>query len=201
MDYIKNGILVQNIEEKNIFLQKYASSFLYHGVHEFSELPLAGIKNDREAAELFDKQIAKQLGEKAYQFTEFFTEKGLLKAYIGKCQALQIGLRLLFVESDGYTEEIWENAIPERRFLGYEVMEIPLDPWTLLDLANREQYERYRKALNENGLFKTEETAAAFRETYRRELEAGLVGDGPVDLFLCRIYEVALPDLLKALEP
>ena len=201
MDYIKNGILVQNIEEKNIFLQKYASSFLYHGVHEFSELPLAGIKNDREAAELFDKQIAKQLGENAYQFTEFFTEKGLLKAYIGKCQALQISLRLLFVESDGYTEEIWENAIPERSFLGYEVMEIPLDPWTLLDLANREQYGRYRKALNENGLFKTEETAAAFRETYRRELEAGLVGDGPVDLFLCRIYEVALPDLLKALEP
>jgi len=201
VDYIKNGILVQNIEEKNIFLQKYASSFLYHGVHEFSELPLAGIKNDREAAELFDKQIAKQLGEKAYQFTEFFTEKGLLKAYIGKCQALQISLRLLFVESDGYTEEIWENAIPERSFLGYEVMEIPLDPWTLLDLANREQYERYREALNENGHERAGHPGEAETGTYRRELEAGLVGDGPVDLFLCRIYEVALPDLLKALEP
>ena len=158
-------------------------------------------EKDKDAYELFRRQGCKQLGEKAYQFTEFFTEKGLLKAYIGKCQALQISLRLLFVESDGYTEEIWGNAIPERRFLGYEVMEIPLDPWTLLDLANREQYGRYREELNENGLFKTEETAAAFRETYRRELEAGLVGDGPVELFLCRIYEVALPDLLKALEP
>ena len=146
-------------------------------------------------------QFSKQIGENAFQFLNFITSVEFALHLIKKCCEKNILLRALFVESDGYTEEIWENAIPERSFLGYEVMEIPLDPWTLLDLANREQYERYREALNENGLFKTEETAAAFRETYRRELEAGLVGDGPVDLFLCRIYEVALPDLLKALEP
>lgn len=201
MRWYANGILIQEVNRKNLFVEKYADFFLYHGVHAFNTAPLVWFEKDKDAYELFRRQGCKQLGENAYQFTEFFTEKGLLKAYIGKCQALQISLRLLFVESDGYTEEIWENAIPEKRFLGYEVMEIPLDPWTLLDLANREQYERYREELNENGLFKTEETAAAFRETYRRELEAGLVGDGPVDLFLCRIYEVALPDLLKALEP
>ncbi len=201
MKYNLNGLLIYDTSIYGPFIKDNVKCINYHGVHEFERFPLLQFQQDVECRELSDMQFSKQIGENAFQFLNFITSIEFALRLIIKCCEKNILLRALFVESDGYTEEIWENAIPERRFLGYEVMEIPLDPWTLLDLANREQYERYRKALNENGLFKTEETAAAFRETYRRELEAGLVGDGPVDLFLCRIYEVALPDLLKALEP
>ena len=212
MNYYKNGILIQQINEKNIFLKKYADSFIYNGVHAlntaplvwfkkdkdayiFSDTPLSDIKKDREAEELFEKQISKKIGENAYKFLEFFTDKELLKAYIAKCDSLEIPIRFLFVESSRYAEEIWPYEIPERTFLGYEVAEIPLDPWTLLDLTRREQYECYRKALNENGLFKTEEEALDFLNVYQKELDAGLVGDGPVDLNVCKVYEVALADL------
>ncbi len=201
MKYNLNGLLIYDTSIYGPFIKDNVKCINYHGVHEFERFPLLQFQQDVECRELSDMQFSKQIGENAFQFLNFITSIEFALRLIIKCCEKNILLRALFVESDGYTEEIWENAIPERRFLGYEVMEIPLDPWTLLDLANREQYERYREALNENGLFKTEETAAAFRETYRRELEAGLVGDGPVDLFLCRIYEVALPDLLKALEP
>ena len=201
MKYNLNGLLIYDTSIYGPFIKDNVKCINYHGVHEFERFPLLQFQQDVECRELSDMQFSKQIGENAFQFLNFITSIEFALRLIIKCCEKNILLRALFVESDGYTEEIWENAIPERSFLGYEVMEIPLDPWTLLDLANREQYERYREALNENGLFKTEETAAAFRETYRRELEAGLVGDGPVDLFLCRIYEVALPDLLKALEP
>ena len=59
----------------------------------------------------------------------FFTDMELLKAYIAKCDSLEIPIRFLFVESSRYAEEIWPYEIPERTFLGYEVAEIPLDPW------------------------------------------------------------------------
>ena len=201
MKYNLNGLLIYDTSIYGPFIKDNVKCINYHGVHEFERFPLLQFQQDVECRELSDMQFSKQIGENAFQFLNFITSIEFALRLIIKCCEKDILLRALFVESDGYTEEIWENAIPERSFLGYEVMEIPLDPWTLLDLANREQYGRYREELNENGLFKTEETAAAFRETYRRELEAGLVGDGPVDLFLCRIYEVALPDLLKALEP
>ena len=201
MKYNLNGLLICNTSIYGPFVENNVKCINYHGVHEFERFPLLQFQQDVECRELSDMQFSKQIGENAFQFLNFITSVEFALRLIKKCCEKNISLRALFVESDGYTEEIWGNAIPERRFLGYEVMEIPLDPWTLLDLANREQYGRYREELNENGLFKTEETAAAFRETYWRELEAGLVGDGPVDLFLCRIYEVALPDLLKALEP
>ena len=199
MNYYKNGILIQQTNDKNIFLKKYADSFIYNGVHIFCNTPLSNIRKDREAEELFEKQISKKIGENAYKFLEFFTDKELLKAYIAKCDSLEIPIRFLFVESSRYAEEIWPYEIPERTFLGYEVAEIPLDPWTLLELTRREQYECYRKVLNENGLFKTEEEALDFLNVYQKELDAGLVGDGPVDLNVCKVYEVALADLNRIL--
>ena len=57
MNYYKNGILIQQINEKNIFLKKYADSFIYNGVHIFCNTPLSNIRKDREAEELFEKQI------------------------------------------------------------------------------------------------------------------------------------------------
>lgn len=78
MNYYKNGILIQQTNYKNIFLKEYADSFIYNGVHIFSDTPLSDIKKDREAEELFEKQISKKIGENAYKFLEFFTDKELL---------------------------------------------------------------------------------------------------------------------------
>ena len=199
MNYYKNGILIQETNEKNIFLKKYADSFLYNGVHALNTAPLVWFKKDKDAYELFIRQGRKKIKENEYKPTDFFTDMELLKAYIAKCDSLEIPIRFLFVESSRYAEEIWPYEIPERTFLGYEVAEIPLDPWTLLDLTRREQYECYRKVLNENGLFKTEEEALDFLNVYQKELDAGLVGDGPVDLNVCKVYEVALADLNRIL--
>lgn len=200
MKWFENGILIQELKKRDLFIEKYAKTFIYGGVHALNTAPLVWFEKDKEAYELFRRQNCKKIGENEYESTDFFTDMELLKAYIAKCSSLQIPLRFLFVESNGYTEEIWPYEMPNTEFLGYEVMEIPLDPWTLLDLANREQYEKYRQMLNENGLFKTEEEAMDFREIYQKELDAGLVGDGPVDLYVCKIYEVALPDLLRILD-
>ena len=49
MNYYKNGILIQQINEKNIFLKKYADSFLYNGVHALNTAPLVWFKKDKDA--------------------------------------------------------------------------------------------------------------------------------------------------------
>ena len=71
MNYYKNGILIQQINEKNIFLKKYADSFFYNGVHALNTAPLVWFKKDKDAYELFIRQGRKKIKENEYKPTDF----------------------------------------------------------------------------------------------------------------------------------
>jgi len=125
---------------------------------------------------------------------EFITDVGLLKRYLDACHSKGIQCKVLYIESD-HDIETTTSAPRKRKFLGFEVCEIPFDPWTLLDLFNREQFTGFKAQLNQNGLFTSEKTALTFREEYYKELNAGNVGDGYVDLYICKVFAVDIADL------
>lgn len=60
MNYYKNGILIQETNEKNIFLKKYADSFIYNGVHIFSDTPLSDIKKTEKLKSYLKNKFLKR---------------------------------------------------------------------------------------------------------------------------------------------
>lgn len=205
-----NGIIIQDTSCNNIFFDSYIDKGVmknnYKGVHRFCTFTLGDVK-DKDSANrsLFDKirwsdsenfEMTKyMIDNQLIPVNEFIHNIELAKEYIQRCNEHHIPSRALFIESD-FPCELWKGLIPNKFFLGYEVCEIPIDPWTLLDLFNREQFKKYRSLLNENGLFKSEEDAAEFMKDYKEQLSQGLVGDGDVDLYVCRVFEVKTEDLL-----
>ena len=189
MEYIKNGYLIQQSDRKNIFIEKYIPNVSYHGVHEFVLFPFSSSDRDPQCRYLSKKQMSKKVGDNQFRMLEFISDIDFLHEYLHKMKEMNLPHRVLFFESQ-YTEE-YCNIIPnEKKFLGYEVCEIPFDPWTLLDLFGRKQFQHYHNKLNENGLFSFEKDAIEFMQDYKEQLNMGLVGDGEVDLYICRVYEI-----------
>ena len=199
-----NGIIIQDTSFNNIFVDSYIDKDVmknnYKGVHRFCTFTLGDVKEKNAAnRSLIDKIRWSDLEN--FEMTKFMVDNQLIpvnefihnielaKEYIQRCNEHHIPSRALFIESD-FPCELWKGPIPNKIFLGYEVCEIPFDPWTLLDLFNREQFETFRGRLNENGLFSDENDANEFMTEYNDQLSKGLVGDGAVDLYMCRVYEV-----------
>lgn len=191
MNYKNNGFLIQQRNRRNIFVEKYMQTAKYHGVHEFITFPLSCFDKDPQCRKLNEKQTSKKISEDEFLILEFMSDVALLQEYLQKMRELDLPCRLLYVESQ-YDMETCEFVPENKTFLGYEVCEIPFDPWTLLDLFSRTQFKRHHDKLNENGLFSCENDAIEFMEEYKDLLSKGLVGDGDVDLYICRVYEVAL---------
>ncbi len=194
MQYNSNGYIVSDISLANGWVEKCMKGEIYHGVHEYDTFPLIHYERDSICRKLYNEQAWRKINENAFQPLEFITDADLLKRYLDACHNKGIQCKVLFIESDYDVETT--NSLPRKRnFLGYEVCEIPFDPWTLLDLFNREQFVDFKAKLNQNGLFTNEKIALAFREEYYKELHAGNVGDGEVDLYICKVFEVDITDL------
>lgn len=195
MQYYSNGYLVSDISVANVWVEKCMKEEIYHGVHEYDTFPLVHHQRDPICRKLDQEQAWRKVSENAFQPLEFITDIGLLKRYLDACNSKGIICNILYVESD-YDIEITDSLPRKRDFLGYEVCEIPFDPWTLLDLFVREQFVHFKAKLNQNGLFPDEKTALEFREEYYKELHAGNVGDGDVDLYICKVFAVDIADIL-----
>lgn len=188
MEYFCNGIIVYDVNQVNGFIERYIPHAQYNGVHKFRAFPFSSTDKDPECRELHKRQFSKQVGEDAFETMYFITEIGLLKDYLKKMRSLNMSYRLLYLESS-YQDELCEFTISNKNFLGFEVCEIPFDPWSILDLFAREQFKKHRDKLNIYGLFSAEEEAAAFANDYCEQMACGVVGDGAVDLYVCRVYE------------
>ncbi len=166
---------------------------LYRGVHRYKDCPLSLESKDKHICALAQEQFYQVEGD---IWTSFISDADLLKRYVEACFAEGYTLRLLYVES-GYALEKYSGAIPKGAFLGYEVCEIPLDACTVYDLYICDFYENFRQRLNENGLFENEKDAVEFMEQYNKDLEAGKVGDGDVELYVCKVFEINADDVLS----
>ena len=166
----------------------------YHGIHEFFTFPLRD--QDKESRDLYtEAQIGKEYERLDLSFLQ---DRSLIRRYIQKCHQLGIELSYLFIQSD-YSLEQWEGALPKMTFAGYEVAEVPLDACAIFDLFIYEKYKKYHSGLNGDALFSEKQTAEAFLNEYKADLEAGEVGDGEADLYVLGLYRVSEEDLLEVL--
>ena len=190
----RNGILIQGKNKLNkIIIDKEPENW-YCGMHRFYDDPLLHV-SDVECIDIQRERMFELADTNPEICNQFISNLSLAKRYISKCIELQLDVRVLFIESQ-YPYEIWNDEIPELVCLGYEVTEIPLGIMTLYDLFYDPRFEQYKNQLNEHGLFSNEIDAHNFMNTYKPLLELGVVGDGNVDLYVCRVYEVQSKDLL-----
>jgi len=179
-----NGILVQGLNEKT----NYIKNFSYQGVNAYFQYPLLNI-NDSECRRLTDEQQSKKNSENLYVSLEFISNNDLYTRYLKKCNDMQINVRVLFVESE-YSDEIWEDALPQMMFLGYEYCPIPIDEQIITDLDWYEPFSVYWKKLNKYGLFDLYDDVLDFAREYNKVMKDGTVGDGEFDAYICRIFHV-----------
>lgn len=183
---IYNGLLIQEKSKFNKIMKSLTNN--YCGLHRFYDASVQSHQHKGSYA-LEHERMFHTLPENPHICNQFISNYDLAQRYKKMCELLNIDVRILFIESN-YPYEIWKENIPKCIFLGYEVTEIPLGIMTLYDLYTNEKFEKYRSRLNENGLFSDENDANEFMTEYNDQLSKGLVGDGAVDLYMCRVYEV-----------
>lgn len=176
-----NGIVVQGLNDKTNCIQ----TFPYHGIHAYFEFPLMCLK-DEESKKLTDEQQVKRIDGYWSLYPEFISEPDLYHRYIKYCAAMHVPIRALFIESD-YADEIWTGALPKTEFMGYEYCPIPIDNQVATDMDWYEPFFKFRKLLNEFGLFRTYEDAEKFVKFYQEEFLAERIGDGEMDAYICRV--------------
>ena len=190
---LERGFCIPQIQRFQEELKR-SGNHEYHGVHEFFNFPL--ISQDYESNLLFNAITF--CGNDALSQCSFAHDKVIITKYIEKCHQMNIDISYMFVQSD-YAKEKWTLPLPKMKFIGYEVCEIPLDACAIFDLFMCEQYKKHLPNLNNYGLFKTEANALSFKQEYERDLAAGIVGDGDVNLYVCKLYEVSEEELIKVL--
>lgn len=183
-----NGVLIQDLEKPT----NYVKNFPYQGSNAYFQYPLANIA-DLQCRALTDAQQFRKLSENEYLNLEFISDYDLYQRYVDKCNALQIKIRALFIES-AYSDEIWNAELPKMQLLGYEYCPIPIDEQVITDMDWYTPFSMYWKKLNEYGLFDSYTDALAFADAYKQATHNGEVGDGDVDLFICRVSRVCLTD-------
>lgn len=181
-----NGALVQGLNDQTRFIK----TFQYSGINAYWSFPLTWT-NDEESKTLTREQQSKEIETSSYISLEFISNSDLYERYINKCKRLNLDFRVLFVESD-YKNEIWSENIPELSFLGYEYCSIPIDEQIITDMDWYEPFKSHVNNLNENGLFKTRRDVEKFVEEYEAAFHEGKVGDGEVNNYICKVYEVIL---------
>ena len=203
MEYVNNGLYIQDINKEHSMLRDFLGTTLkqYAGINRFF-YPFFSEDEDEDFNRTYWKvHYSEPDADNMKQLYFFINDKNNAKKYIDMCKSRGISMRFLFVQST-YKDEIWNGNVPEGKFLGYEVDELASDPYTLMDLFglnNADLYRKYVARLNEYALFETEEDAVAFKQEYERDLAEGLIGDGDVDLYICKLYEISESEIEKVL--
>lgn len=187
-----NGVIIQDCSAPAFGLPKLSSKYL--GVNSFWTDPLSEIK-DPKCKELSDRVFHKYQ-DGYYKMLEFVSDPDLLFDYLLKCKELNIEVRVLKVESE-YFDEICEYDFPEAKFIGYEVCEIPFDSQVVTDLDWYVPLHQFYRNLNQYGLFESMEHALQFKEAYEYEVQTGAIGDGEIELFICKIFEVDIATFMN----
>lgn len=187
----KNGVIIQDSSAPAFGLTKFYGKYL--GVNSFYTDPLAKIKN-QECVELSDK-IFHKFQDGYYTMLEFVSDPDLLFDYLMECKKINVEVRVLQIESD-YSEEICEYVFPKINLIGYEVCEIPFDSQIITDFDWYVPLHRFYDRLNEHGLFNSINHALEFKEAYQYECQNDAIGDGDIDIFVCKISEVDIEAFL-----
>lgn len=201
MVFFNNGLIIQDSLHKS--QMPYDSNKLapimncYCGVHKYA-LPYETNEDEGFWAAYRNVEWSEPFPDGTRILYHFANNISTAKEFIDCCKSRNYILRYLFIQST-FGDEIWNGEFPKGDFLGYEICEIPFDAYTFFEVFMNDRYNEYAFKLNENGLFKTEVDALAFKREYERDLAAGIVGDGEVDLYVCKIYEVSEKELLKVL--
>ena len=189
MNYIPNGVIIQGLELPTDFMTKVK----YLGINAYYHSPLTKI-NDPECKRISDEVFHKKLDDGCYQMLEFISDVELFKRYVVLCKKHNVPIRALFIESE-YSFEKWDGDMPPCRFIGYEYCEIPFDSQMITDFSWHEPLFAFCDRLNEYGLFDSLADAESYKRRYDEELEKGAIGDGEMDTFICRVYEVDLTEI------
>ncbi len=189
MDFIPNGIIIQDTTSPTDFMNKIK----YLGVNAYHSFPLSLIE-DIECRNISKEVFSKQLDDGFCQILEFISDKNLLKRYVDLCKKHNIPIRALFIES-GYAFESWKEEKPACKFMGYEYCEIPFDSQIITDFSWHTPLHQFFGKLNEFGIFDTVTDVKEFKNKYDKEFNEGNIGDGEMDTFICKIYEVDLNQL------
>ena len=183
---MKNGILIQDLQYPAFTLKRIKGKYL--GVSSFYAEPLLTIK-DPECQKLNDEATKIRFSDGYSTFLEFIPNLDILYRYLIKCKELNLGVRLLYIESD-YPDEVCDYDFEDKKFLGYEYCEIPFDSQVITDFDWYEPLHKYYDLLNEYGLFNTVEDAEKFKAAYDDAFQKGYIGDGDMDTYIFKLYEV-----------
>ena len=179
-----NGILVQGLTDQT----GYVKNFTYVGINAYFQFPL-DMYQDNESRHLTNEQRTRMVAGGKYLNLEFITSLDLYERYMRKCAEMNIPTRALFIESE-YAGEVWNGVLPEKIFIGYEYCSIPIDEQIITDMDWYLPFSRYQKDLNEYGLFDTYTAVEDFVREYNQAFNAGKVGDGEIDAYICKVFLV-----------
>ena len=181
---IRNGVIIQDVCNPT----HYVSNFNYQGIHAFHQHPLLGIA-DKECDELSDSILFKPSSDGMFECLEFISNKTIFNKYVDKCAALNIKIRVLFIESE-YSYEVWDSEVPSLKLLGYEYCEIPFDSQIITDFNLYEPFKKFYSRLNKYGMFDNITDVYEFKKAYDNAWEKGYIGDGDMNTYVCRISEI-----------
>ena len=189
----KNGVIIQDLKSPAFSLPKFKGT--YKGINSFWTNPLGEI-HDRGCKKLYDESIHKETKDGCCEYLEFISNPDLLFKYIEKCKEFNIEIRVLLIESD-YPHEICDYNFPIKQFIGYEYCEIPFDSQMITDFDWYVPLHKYYTLLNNNGLFDNIDDAVSFKNAYDDAFEKGEIGDGEMDTYICKVYEVDIKTFIK----
>lgn len=183
---MKNGVIIQSLSSPAFTLKRIKGKYL--GVSSYHTDPLLMIP-DSECQKLHNEVTWKRLNNEYSILLEFTPNLDVLYRYLIKCKEFNLGVRLLYIESD-YPDEVCDYDFEDKKFLGYEYCEIPFDSQVITDFDWYEPLHKYYDLLNEYGLFNTLEDAEKFKEAYDDAFQKGYIGDGDMDTYICKVYLV-----------
>ena len=186
MLFFPNGVIVQNLERPTNYF-KHPGIF-YQGINSFHKYPLLGLTDSKSKA-LTEEVFSKITDDGFFEPLEFISNADLLCRYLKECDNQNISVRTLFIESN-YTDEIWQEELPDMHFIGYEYCEIPFDCQIITDFSMHIPFKKFHKILNKSGMFNTIEDVCQFKKCYDEEFDNGVIGDGEMDTFICKVSEV-----------
>lgn len=183
---MKNGVIIQSLSSPAFTLKRIKGKYL--GVSSYHTDPLLMIP-DSECQKLHNEVTWKRLNNEYSILLEFTPNLDVLYRYLIKCKEFNLGVRLLYIESD-YPDEVCDYDFEDKKFLGYEYCEIPFDSQVITDFDWYEPLHKYYELLNEYGLFNTVEDAKKFKAAYDDAFQKGYIGDGDMDTYICKVYLV-----------
>ena len=185
MELIKNGILIQQLNNPTQFVTK----FPYNGINAYFQDVLHKIKDER-CAELYERSVWKKCDDGLFELLQFMTNMDFAKEYMLECKKHDIPIRALFIEST-YTDEIWDGELPQSKFLGYEYSPIPWDNQVVTDIEWYAPLQHFIPKLNADGLFDSAKDVMRFKMEYDAATDKDGIGDG-VEAYICRVSELIL---------